>query len=52
VTDEEELKELRLKQEIRRRKQSEAYKRWYYSPKGKANTLKRKLRDNQDEPAG
>jgi hypothetical protein len=47
MTDEEELKELRLKQEIRRRKQHEAYLRWSKSPKGRAYTLKRKLREAQ-----
>jgi hypothetical protein len=52
MTDEEELKELRLKQETRRRKQHEAYLRWSKSPKGQAYKLRKKLRDNQDEPTG
>jgi uncharacterized protein YdaU (DUF1376 family) len=43
LTDEEELKELRLKQEIRRRKQNEAWERWYKGPKGQAHKLKMKL---------
>lgn len=38
--------ELRTKQELKRQKQHEAWKRWYSSPKGKAYQLKRKLKQH------
>ena len=41
--------ELRTKQEIKRRKQHEAWERWYKSPKGAAYRLKRKLKEVEDD---
>ena len=42
--------ELREKQEIKRRKQHDAWARWYRGPKGEAYRLKRKLKEVEDDP--
>ena len=39
--------ELRAKQEAKRKAQHERWRKWYYSDKGKAYSLKRKLKKAQ-----